>query len=254
MQVLFFIITLIISFIVVRVGAVAFQLTGLEWSLARFQALSCFTGTGFTTREAELITTSPQRRKIATALMILGHAGLVALIATFANSINPSSIAAGIQIPLLSKVVPPSLLAAANLLVIVAVVYGIFRVFTRARVARRLTEFVRERVIRREVIKPVSFEELAVITGGYGVSKIDVGNQSTLRNKTILESQLRSEDITILAVIRSGQTTPNPAAETRIEVNDQLICFGELDNIQKVSKDSSGTVDVERSASESLGQ
>ena len=36
-----FILTLIVSFIVVRIGAIAFQLTGLEWSLAKFQALSC---------------------------------------------------------------------------------------------------------------------------------------------------------------------------------------------------------------------
>ena len=47
-----FILALISSFIVVRIGAIAFQLTGLEWSLAKFQALSCFSGTGFTTKEA----------------------------------------------------------------------------------------------------------------------------------------------------------------------------------------------------------
>ena len=45
-----FIIVLIASWIVVRIGAVAFQLTGLEWSLAKFQSLSCFSGTGFTTK------------------------------------------------------------------------------------------------------------------------------------------------------------------------------------------------------------
>jgi len=56
MSVMLFIVVLIASFIIVRIGAVAFQLTGLEWSLAKFQSLSCFSGTGFTTKEAELIT------------------------------------------------------------------------------------------------------------------------------------------------------------------------------------------------------
>ncbi len=56
MNLLLFITVLVISFIIVRVGAIAFQLTGLEWSLAKFQVLSCFTATGFTTKEAELIT------------------------------------------------------------------------------------------------------------------------------------------------------------------------------------------------------
>ena len=86
-MILLFILTLTVSFIVVRVGAIAFQLTGLEWSLAKFQALSCFTGTGFTTREAELITGNPQRRRIASVLMVLGNAGLVTLILTGASTI-----------------------------------------------------------------------------------------------------------------------------------------------------------------------
>jgi hypothetical protein len=84
-----FILTLTVSFIVVRIGAIAFQLTGLEWSLAKFQALSCFSGTGFTTKEAELITANKQRRKIASVLMVLGNAGLVIMIATLASSLVP---------------------------------------------------------------------------------------------------------------------------------------------------------------------
>ncbi len=50
-----FILVVAVSFTVVRTGAIAFQLPGLHWPQARFQALSCFTGTGFTTRESELI-------------------------------------------------------------------------------------------------------------------------------------------------------------------------------------------------------
>ena len=46
MSVMLFIIVVIASFIIVRIGAIAFQLTGLEWSLAKFQSLSCFSGTG----------------------------------------------------------------------------------------------------------------------------------------------------------------------------------------------------------------
>lgn len=46
MNLILFITTLLIALVTVRVGAVAFQLTGLEWSLAKFQALSCFTWGG----------------------------------------------------------------------------------------------------------------------------------------------------------------------------------------------------------------
>ena len=235
MNLLLFVMALVASFVVVRIGAIAFQLTGLEWSLAKFQSLSCFTGTGFTTREAELITTSPQRRRIAAVLMVLGNAGLIALIATFANSIDPNGIAVGIKIPFLSVELPPTLLAAINLVVIVAAIYVTFRVFTRTKIARRITDYLRARVIRREMVVPVSFEELALVTGGYGVLRIEVGKDSAILGKTILESSLRGRDITVLAMVRAGETMANPGADTKIALNDQLICFGKSDNIRALT-------------------
>ena len=92
MNLFLFFFTIFISFLVVRIGGVAFEITGMERDQARFQSLSCFSGTGFTTAEAELITGHAQRRKIASYLMILGNAGLVTLIATFANSIRPVDV------------------------------------------------------------------------------------------------------------------------------------------------------------------
>ena len=109
MNLLLFIVMISVSFIVVRIGAVAFELTGLEWSLAKFQSLSCFTGTGFTTREAELITGNPQRRRIATVLMVLGNAGLVTLIATFANSLRPNIVKPNFNVPFLDLILPTML-------------------------------------------------------------------------------------------------------------------------------------------------
>ena len=86
MNLLLFIVTIAISFVAVRIGGIAFSLTGLESSLARFQALSCFTGTGFTTRESELILSHPKRRRIISILMIIGNAGMVAVIAGLVSS------------------------------------------------------------------------------------------------------------------------------------------------------------------------
>lgn len=223
-----FIIILIISFIIVRIGAVAFQLTGLEWSLAKFQALSCFTATGFTTKEAELITANPQRRRIASVLIVLGHAGLVTMIATFANSLRPSLI----KIPGIPDFVSTGALQWINLAVIAVAIYVIYRVFTNTKIVKKLTDALRRRIVKREIIKTVSFEELMVATAGYGVSKIEICKDSPILNKTLSESGLRSRDITVLAVIRGGETMPNPSANTKIALGDELICFGRLDNIR----------------------
>jgi len=212
-----FIIVLIVSFIVVRIGAIAFQVTGLEWSLAKFQSLSCFTGTGFTTKEAELITGNKQRRRIASVLMVLGNAGLVIMIATFANSLSPQeALESGLSKPLL-PIIPPYLVRWLNL---------------NPKLSSKLTNFLRKRIIRKEIFQKVSFEELLFMTGGYGISRVAVYAGSPVANKTLAESQLRSYDINVLAIVREGQTIPNPSAGTMMLLQDELVCFGKLENIR----------------------
>lgn len=228
MNLALFIVVLIISFTVVRIGAIAFQLTGLEWSLAKFQALSCFTSTGFTTKEAELITASPQRRRIASILIVLGHAGFVTMIATFANSLRPPVVGFSI----LSDFISPGVMPWINLTVIVVAIWVIYKVFTNTKLARRLTNALRERIVKRDIIKSVSFEELAIATGGYGVSRVAVDAGSAVLDKTLSESQLRKSDITVLAIIRADETIPNPSAKTKILLGDELVCFGKLENIR----------------------
>ena len=46
---------ILFSFLVVRTGAIALMMTGLEREKANFQALSAFSRAGFTTREAEIV-------------------------------------------------------------------------------------------------------------------------------------------------------------------------------------------------------
>ena len=228
-----FIIVIIVSFIVVRIGAIAFQLTGMEWSLAKFQSLSCFTGTGFTTQEAELITSDRQRRKIASVLMVLGNAGLVFMIATFANSLRPQQILEKRLIELILPIsVPEGLLPWINLLVIALAILVLWTIFRNQKFRRRLTNFLRKRIIKRELFTAASFEELLIATGGYGVSKIEICAGSPVLDKTLSESQLRSHDITVLAITRNSRTMPNPPADTKITLGDQLICFGKLQNIR----------------------
>ena len=55
------IVVVFVSVMIIKVAAVALQLTGLDKPTANFQALSALTGTGFTTREAELVTNHPMR-------------------------------------------------------------------------------------------------------------------------------------------------------------------------------------------------
>ncbi|MDD5128962.1 MAG: hypothetical protein PHO40_04860 [Candidatus Omnitrophica bacterium] len=151
MNLLLFLIVIGVSFITVRIGAIAFQLTGLPWPLATFQALSCFTGTGFTTRESELVTSLPQRRRIASVLIILGHAGFVTLIATFANSLR-TDLAVTYKIPFVHSVIPNYLAPLVNLAIIALSVYVIYRVVINSRLAGKLTNILRTHIIKNQVL------------------------------------------------------------------------------------------------------
>lgn len=135
---------------VVRIGGIAFELTGMDKDKARFQALSCFTGTGFTTKEAELITDNPQRRKIASYLMILGNAGLVTLIATFANSIRPVSVIEQFNFFTIPLPIPAYLSPYINIIVITVGTLIIFKIFSRSRLVDRLMDKVKERMVKSE--------------------------------------------------------------------------------------------------------
>ena len=73
---------LLLSLIVVRVAAEALILTGMSRQAAQFQARSAWTGTGFTTAEAEQVVNHPVRRQIVSTLMFLRSVGLVTAAST----------------------------------------------------------------------------------------------------------------------------------------------------------------------------
>ena len=76
------IVIIVISVFIVKIASVALNLTGLDEKRAFFQALSAFTGTGFTTRDSELVVSNEIRRKIIMFLMIMGNAGFITVIIT----------------------------------------------------------------------------------------------------------------------------------------------------------------------------
>jgi len=233
MNILLFLVTILVSLLVVRIGAVAFNLTGLKWNVAKFQAMSCFTGTGFTTRESELVVASPRRRRIATYLIIVGHAGFVAMIATFANSIGPNIFISKFDLPFLRSVIPPELLPWINLVIIILGIYAAFRILPNTRLAHKITAMVKAMIIKRELIQPETFEELMAATGGYGVSRFGIDQGKPAANKTIDDTDLKGHEISVLVIERGSKAIPNPPPDTKIMAGDQLVCFGKLQEMRK---------------------
>jgi hypothetical protein len=245
MGIIVFLIVLIASFVIVTIGAVAFQITGLNFSLAKFQALSCFTGTGFTTRESELITSHSQRRRIASVLIVLGNAGFVTMIASVASALNAQEAiwATLITESILPITIPSAAIPWINMAILLVMVYLVYRVFNNVKFLNKLTAALRKRIIKRNMFNPVSIEELVVITGGYGVTRFEVNENSRILNKTLAESDLRKNDITVLAIIRQDKTIPNPTAGTKLLLGDELVAFGNLNNIRNETSEFSEETD-----------
>jgi hypothetical protein len=210
---------IIISFLIVRVGAVALELTGLPRHKARFQALSAFTGTGFTTRESEMIVNHPQRRKIITSLMVLGNAGIVSVIATF----------------VLSMVTPRGILQPSLTLIGIALfVLLFFWLVTRERITSTLTDKIRQRLMARMDLERVTVEEILHQARGYGIGIVGIPESSKLAGRTLAESDLRARGITVLSIEREGIPLPIPSAQEEIRVGDRLVCYGLLRNVREL--------------------
>jgi uncharacterized membrane protein YuzA (DUF378 family) len=87
---------------IVKLGSIAFQLTGMEPKMAMFQSLSAFTNTGFTTSAAEDVVKDRKRRTIATVLIVIGYIGIVGVIVTLVRYFGGE---AGTWLPMLKRLV-----------------------------------------------------------------------------------------------------------------------------------------------------
>lgn len=235
MSLFLFLLIIGVSFLMVKVGGAAFEITGLNAEQSRFQALSAFTGTGFTTKESESIVSHTQRRKIASVLMILGHAGFVTLIATLVNSISEDASSPVFFIPHLEKYIPLSLIPYINFAIILLVVLVVYMVITYTKISDYIMKKAKQKILDKKIIKPVSFEEFLLTSGGYGISQIEVCKNNPLLGKTLSESNLKKQDVLVLSVERGGGHITNPPAATEINLGDRLVCFGKLDSMRKVA-------------------
>jgi hypothetical protein len=213
---------IIISFFIVRVGAVALELTGLDRNKARFQSLSAFTGTGFTTRESEMITAHPQRRKIITMVMILGNAGIISVIATFILSLVSTR-----------GVIMPSV----TLLGIILFVLIFYIIVTRRGVQRILTQKIRENLISHMDLERVAVEEILHQAEGHGIAIVEMTPRNPLVGNSLATSGLREQGIMVLSIERAGAVVPAPQAQELIRSGDRLVCYGLLNNIRALSPD-----------------
>lgn len=202
-----------VSFLVVRAGAIALTMTGMDARRARFQALSAFSGTGFTTREAESVVDSPLRRQIITWLMILGNAGIVTVIVSATSSLVTSK---GYTLPI-------------NTFLLVVGTYLIYRFASHKGLIRRWETYIQDKLMQSRAFSGGVTEDLLHLHEGYGLVRGFVKEDSALVDSSLAECQLAEKGCLALGIERGEDWITIPKAEEAIRAGDRIVVYGPLD-------------------------
>jgi hypothetical protein len=210
--------TLVVSFIIVRIGAAALELTGLDGPMATFQALSAYTGTGFTTKESELVVRHPQRRSILQALMVLGNAGIVAVMAGVVGTLQMTGSALEIGL---------------RIVAVGLALYLLYALVLLPRISQWIQAQIRTRLKEYAHIEPVDFEEILEQEHGWGVFRVVLPEEVPCVGKTLAEARLRQNGITVVAIERKGQLFPAPGGGDILLAGDGLIVYAKLGELER---------------------
>ncbi|NLB82890.1 MAG: potassium transporter TrkA [Synergistaceae bacterium] len=215
-----------LSMVVMRIAAMALMLTGLSRESARFQARSAFTGTGFTTVEAESVLSHPVRRRIIMLLMLVGNVGLATVMATIVLSV----LGAGQRGNLLFSV----LWLTAGLIALTALSMSRrLEVWMNRLIARNLKRWAR--------LDVTDYVAVLQLHKGYAVSEMKVEKGDWLDEKTLAEAALPREGVLVLGISRPGGVYIGaPGGGDRITAGDTLILYSALTRVRELDSRQAG--------------
>ncbi len=218
MTVALLVLVIVASVVVVRFGAVLLELTGMPWEQAKFQSLSAFSNSGFTTREAEDVMRHPVRRRIVTYLIIIGNAGIVTTIGAFAGSVMSGNYLR-------------------TLMNVGFVFLGIMILFWIARhrsIGTRLRMRLEKWLAAHYDFQSHTAEEMLRLGEGYGLTRITLPTVSPAAGKKLKDLDLKERMVQVLAIERSGRFIPIPGGDDKLLAGDEVIVYGVADSIEGV--------------------
>jgi TrkA family protein len=214
-----------LSLLVTRVAGIMLALTGMSRESARFQARSAFTGVGFTTDEAESVTSHPIRRRIVLALMLLGSAGVVTAAASLIVSFGGTS---GGQ-------------RASRALVLLGGIV-LLLLLSRSRVVDNALARLTTRLMHARGLDVRDYAGLLQLEGGYRVGELEVEEGDWVAGRVLGELRLRDEGVIVLGIHRpSGDYIGVPGKATTIEAGDSLVVYGVERRLEELDERHRGT-------------
>ena len=214
-------VVVVLSVVIVRVGGIALRMTGLSADVASFQALSAFSGAGFTTSESEGVVSSPSRRAVLKTLIRLGSAGTVTAVGSLILGF------AGEQKTATSTRIGVLVLGLAALWA-----------FSRSAAFERLTTPLIVRVLRRTTTLELrDYAGLLHLRERYRVGELPVRAGEWLQGRTLRELDLPAEGVTVLGVEgRGGEYVGSPPPGLKLREGDRVLAYGREERLDELAE------------------
>jgi len=218
MQIAVMLIFLAVWLLVLWIGSIGLEAAGILRSKARLQALSCLTGTGFTTREAESVFNHTQRRRIATWLIFIGNAGVLSVIIIMVLYLRAGLAA------------PPLL----HILIIIGVIVPLV-ILARLKVLDRLTSGIIKLFHWKGTAPDLHAEEFLHQAGDYAVAHIAIRESDKALGMALKDTGFQQAGIAVLAIEREDVVLSSPANEEAVLPGDYLLCYGRASEILRLT-------------------
>lgn len=223
MNMIFFAVYIILIILIIEISTVLLEATGLRREVARFQAISLLTGTGYTTSESEMVINHPIRRKIASFLIVFGtisFAVILSFVISFfvTNAVHLSDLGFGVVI-----------LAASMLFLRNRFVKG----FLSRNVGLRFEKYS---------VHHKSVEEVFHVDSEYVMRQFCLTDAHfRVVNVSLKQLKLANEDIKILNIKRNHHIIKNPTGSTVLLPGDDILVYGNVEKIHHYFQERQGS-------------
>ena len=212
-----FSVIILLYWVITELVTMFFRLTGLPDEKARFQVISLLTGTGYTTKESEIILSTRRRRQLARVTMLFGYVFNITILSAFINvffSLKEGQFEnffIGILIPLAA--------------------ISVILIFMRVPKIRAWGDKLLMSTADRYLMRMETFNAVMLLDyiGGDSIARVTLMHiPEEYRGKTLAEMRLRAETgILVMLVERAGGKNEAARADTVFEVGDKLTVFGD---------------------------
>ena len=210
-----FALVILIYWVISELITVLVRFTGLPDERARFQVLSLLTGTGFTTRESEMILTNRRRRRLGRATILFGYVFNITIITAFIN-IFVSLRLTEAEHRLIPVLIPLGALT---------IIFICMRIPKVHAWTDRQLEKVADKYFGLESGNTVI---LLDYIGESSIARVWLRTvPEELRDNTLSDLHLRAHGINVLLIEHDGQSAEPALGTSTLADGDRLTVFGE---------------------------